>query len=203
LKKNKKYDKIKHISDWKGENGMGSAIGGMNNVKIFVLYLMQNVGRPLDFVTINDIVMQTDYIMYLDFAEAFHKMLDDGLLEQVEDTEAEPAYAITEKGRVVAETLHSDILSSILEKSLAAALRYLDFKQRGIKATCETARREDGRYDLVCSLWEKGELIFSTTLVVDSVNRAARLKENFYDRPEVIYRGVHALLSGNMNFLFD
>ena len=182
---------------------MGSAIGGMNNVKIFVLYLMQNVGKPLDFVTLNDIVMQTDYIMYLDFAEAFHKMLDDGLLEQVEDTEKEPAYCITEKGRVVAETLHSDILSSILEKSLAAALRYLDFKQRGIKAKCETARREDGRYDLICSLYEKGEVIFSITLVVDSVNRAARLKENFYDRPEVIYRGVHALLSGNMNFLFD
>ena len=60
---------------------MGSAIGSVRNVKIFVLYLMENVGRPLDFVTLNDIVMQTDYIMYLDFAEAFHTMLDDGLIE--------------------------------------------------------------------------------------------------------------------------
>ena len=62
---------------------MGSMIGSMKNVKIFVLYLMENVGTPLSFVTLNDIVMQTDYIMYLDFAEAFHKMLDDGLIATV------------------------------------------------------------------------------------------------------------------------
>ena len=63
---------------------MGSAVGGMQNVKIFVLYLMENVGTPLDFVTLNDIVMQTDFVMYLDFAEAFHKMLDDGLISEAD-----------------------------------------------------------------------------------------------------------------------
>ena len=102
---------------------VGSAIGSVRNVKIFVLYLMENVGRPLDFVTLNDIVMQTDYIMYLDFAEAFNAMLDDGLIEVVGEQDGEKPYDITEKGRMVAESLHSDILSSILEKSLAAALR--------------------------------------------------------------------------------
>ena len=182
---------------------MGSIIGSKQNVKIFVLYLMENVGRPLDFVTLNDIVMQTDYVMYLDFAEAFHKMLDDGLIEKVGEVEERATYEITKKGRMVAESLHSDILSSILDRSLAAALRYLDFKTRGIEATCSSARRADGRYDFTCSLTEKGVVIYSTTLVVDSADRVTRLKENFRDRPEVIYRGVHALLAGNMNYLFD
>ncbi|MBQ3055969.1 MAG: DUF4364 family protein [Clostridia bacterium] len=61
---------------------MASAVGGMKNVKIFVLYLMQNLGRALDFITLNDIVMQTDYIMYLDFAEAFGQMLDGDLIRE-------------------------------------------------------------------------------------------------------------------------
>ena len=182
---------------------MRSPVGGMNNVKIFVLYLMQNVNRPLDFVTLNDIVMQNDYVMYLDFAEAFHKMLDDGLIAHSGEANGEALYEITEKGKTVAESLHSDILSSILDKSLAAALRYLDFQMRGIEMTCRTGRREDGRYDFYCALVERGEVIYSTTLIVDSADRAQRLKENFYDRPEVIYRGVHAVLAGNMNFLFD
>ena len=182
---------------------MGSIIGSKQNVKIFVLYLMENVGRPLDFVTLNDIVMQTDYVMYLDFAEAFHKMLDDGLIEKVGEVEERATYEITKKGRMVAESLHSDILSSILDRSLAAALRDLDFKTRGIEAKCSSARRADGRYDFTCSLTEKGVVIYSTTLVVDSADRVTRLKENFRDRPEVIYRGVHALLAGNMNYLFD
>jgi len=183
---------------------MASQIGSMQNVKIFVLYLMQNINYPLDYVTLNDIVMQTDYIIYLDFAEGFHQMLDDGLIAAVEGGESkETEYIITDKGRLVADSLHSDILSSILDKSLAGALRYLDFKRRGIEAKCTTTRREDGQYDFTCSLVEHGSTIFTTSLVVDSADRAARLKQNFADRPEVIYRGVHALLAGNVNYLFD
>lgn len=182
---------------------MGSVIGSMKNVKIFVLYLMENVNRPLSFVTLGDIVMQTDYIMYLDFAEAFHKMLDDDLIASAGEEDGDEVYVITDRGRLVAESLHSDILSSILDKSLAAAFRYLDFKKRGIEAHCRTSRREDGRYEVVCDLTERGETIYSTTLVVDSADRARRMEENFRDRPEVVYRGVHALLSGNMKFLFD
>ncbi len=182
---------------------MSSAIGSMKNVKIFVLYLMQNVGRPLSFVTLNDIVMQTDYIMYLDFAEAFHKMLDDGLISAEGEEAGDTAYVITARGRMVAESLSSDILSSILEKSLAAALRYLDFKKRGVECKCDYARRPDGQFDFSCSLIERGDVIFSTTLVLDAKDRAERLKANFHDRPEVIYRGVLALLSGNMNFLLN
>ena len=49
---------------------MGARIRDKRNVKIFVLYLMQNINYPLDFVTVNEIVMQTDYVMYLDFAES-------------------------------------------------------------------------------------------------------------------------------------
>ena len=181
---------------------MASAVGGMSNVKIFVLYLMENVDRPLDFVTLNDIVMQTDYVMYLDFAEAFNKMLDDGLIA-ASGEQGETAYVITERGRNVAESLHSDVLSSLLDKSLAAAFRYLDFKQRGIRATAAVERQPDGRYAVTCELTEQGTVLYRSTLLVDSEDRARRMAENFRDRPEVIYRGVHALLAGNINYLFD
>ena len=65
---------------------MGSPIGSKNNVKIFVLYLLENINYPLDYCSINDIVMQTDYVMYLDFAEAFIEMLDGGLISSFENT---------------------------------------------------------------------------------------------------------------------
>ena len=90
---------------------MGSPVGNINNVKIFVLYLMENLNYPLDFVTLNDIVMQTDYVMYLDFAEAFHNMLDNGLINEIEeDDNDEKLYVITEKGRFVARELKSELL---------------------------------------------------------------------------------------------
>ena len=183
---------------------MSSPVGSMQNVKIFVLYLMENVGRTLSFVTLNEIVMRTDYVMYLDFRLAFTKMLDDGLIaEAAPGADGEKRYEITAKGKCVAESLHSDILSSILDKSLSMALRYLDFGERGITATAEVTREGDGAYIVTCTLLEKGRVIFRTKLSVDSADRAERMRDNFRDRPEVVYRGVHAMLSGNMNFLFD
>lgn len=172
------------------------------NVKIFVLYLMENINYPLDFVSINDIVMQTDYVMYLDFAEAFHEMLDGDLIAKLEEG-SEPLYAVTEKGRHVARELKSELLSTILDQALTRALRYLDFKKRDVEVHCTVEKTDDGRYAVTCGFTERGVSIFSQTLVVDTLDRAARMKSNFYDRPEVIYRGVMALMSGNVNYLFD
>ncbi len=180
---------------------MSSPIGSKNNVKIFVLYLLDNINYPLDFCTINDIVMQTDYVMYIDFAEAFIEMVDGDLISSFE-SEGVTYYEVTAKGKCVAEELKSDILSSILDQALAAALRYLDFARREIVASCRIEKKDDGKYDVICEMTEKKELIFSTRLTVDSEDRAKRMKAYFNDRPEVIYRGVTALLAGQMNYLF-
>ena len=183
---------------------MASGIGGKRDVKIFVLYLMENINYPLDYVTLNDIIMQTDYVMYLDFAESFNEMLDMGLILEVEgEDEKTPKYMVSEKGKIVARELNSDILTSILDKSLAAALRYIDFKKRGVEAKCTVEKRDDGRYDVVCRMIEKKQEIFCTKVVVDTVTRAEKMKENFVSRPEGIYKATLALLAGNVNFLLD
>ncbi len=182
---------------------MSSVIGSKRNVKIFVLYLMENINYPLDYFTLNDIVMQTDYVMFLDFAECFNEMLDLELIKQEKDENGDALYSVTEKGRCVARELNSDILSSILDKSLTAALRYIDFKKRGIKIKCVSEKRDDGKYDLDCLFLEKEEQIFKISVVVDTYDRVERMKDNFRDRPDVVYRGVLALLAGNVNFLFD
>lgn len=181
-----------------------SAIGSKKNVKIFVLYLMENINYPLDYATLNDIIMQTDYVMYLDFAESFHEMMDAGLILEVESDDKErPAYIVSTKGKYVARELNSDILTSILDKSLSAALRYLDFKKRGVEAKSTITKLDDGRYEIECMMLEKREVIYSTKVVVDTLQRAERMKENFYSRPEGIYKATLALLAGNVNFLLD
>ena len=183
---------------------MGARIRDKRNVKIFVLYLMQNINYPLDYVTLNDIVMQNDYVMYLDFAESFHEMLDSDLItEECKNEAGDAMYIVTDKGRIVATELHSEILTSLLDKSLECALRYLDFKKRNIKVSGRIEKRNDGRYDVICIIKENDAIIMQNNVVVDSINRAQRMEDNFRDHPEVIYKGVMALLSGNINFIFN
>ena len=181
---------------------ISSPIGSMRNVKIFVLYLLENINYPLEFTTVNDVVMQTDYVMYLDFAEAFYEMVDMNLIEKL-DIDGKEFYLITDRGRLVARELKSDILATLLDKALSKALRFLDFKKREVVARCTVEKTDDGRYCVSCSFTEKGVLIFSQNLVVDTQNRAERMRDNFYERPEVIFKGVNALMAGNVNYLFD
>lgn len=181
---------------------MGSVIGSKRNVKIYILYLMVNIGYPLDYVTLNEIIRQNDFVIWLDFAESFHELIDLMLIEEVGKNEHnEPLYEVTPQGRLVADTLHGDILSTILDKSLADALRYLDFKRRGIESHCRSEKLPDGRVRVTVQLLEKKEVIFQTELVVDTVNRAERMLDNFREHPDVIYRGTLGLLAGNVNYL--
>ena len=190
-----------------------SALGGKRKVKIFLLYLMQNVRIPLDFATLNDMVMQTDYVMYLDMAEAFHELLDDGLIETIPADldfpaekgvpEDEPRYVVTAKGYLVAEQLHSDILPTILEQSLRCALRYLDFRRRGITTHCTVTPLPDGGAEFFCSVEQNGKPLFETRMSVDSMTRAKQMEENFRNRPEAIYKGMWTLFEGNVNYLFS
>lgn len=183
---------------------MARAIDGEQNVKIFVLYLMENINYPLSYLTLNDIIMETDYVMYLDFAENFAKMLDDGLIRiHGKDEHGDDLYEVTEHGRIVARELYSDILPVILRDSMKCALRYLDFKKRKVSWSCRVASREDGRFDLICNMKEKGIDILNISIVVDSEQRARAMKENVDDHPEVVFRSTMALLSGEVNYMFD
>jgi hypothetical protein len=183
---------------------MSTPLGNKQNVTVFILYLMQNVGYPLDFVTLNDIVMQTDYVAYLDFAESFSRMKDGGLIEESgSNGKGEPAYTVSRKGRTVVESLQGEILPSILEESLTCALRYLDFTRRGVKATCRSVPNPLGGYDFTCSLTEGETVLLSITLWADSKARAEAMEAQFRAHPENTYRATFALMTGNVNYLFD
>ncbi len=184
---------------------MGSPIGSKRNVKIFVLYLMQNVHTPLDYITLGEMVMHTDYVAYFDLAEAFGEMTDDGLIEAVDKNEqGEDRYIPTAKGLCVAESMRRDLLPSILDESLATALRYLDFKKRGVKVTCRSEKNPDGTgYYIHCTVTERETTLLDVTLWVDSELRAERMMDRFRGKSESVYRGITALLAGNVDYLLN
>lgn len=183
---------------------MSASIRDKRNVKIFLLYLLENINYPLELCEISDIVMQTDYVLFLDFAESFNELTDSGLIDEI-SVDGKSCYIINSKGRTVAQSLKSDLLSSMLDKALEAALRYIDFGRREIEAECEILHTNilTGECDVHCILREKKKVIFDATLHADSQDRARRMKENFENRPDVVFRGYTALLAGNINYLFD
>lgn len=175
----------------------------LNNVKIFTLYLLKNVNLPLDYVTIGEMLMRTDYILYLDFAEAFPQLLEGGLIEETgKNDRQEPLYSVTAKGRLVADELKSDLFPSVLDKSLACALQYLDFKARGVTVSCSSERQADATVNVTVTLKEKDKILLHATLNTDSDYHAQQMKEHFHEHPEIVYRGLIALMTGQVDYLY-
>ena len=113
------------------------------------------------------------------------------------------AHMLTDRGRTVSEQLSGNLLPSVQDDSLANAWRLIDFGKRGIKCHAELDRREDGVPLLRCTMTEHGKELFTIAVAAESEERARRMKETFGHRPDVVWRGMLALLTGEPKFLFD
>lgn len=179
-----------------------------NDIKIFILYLLQNIHYPLDFATINDIVVQNEYVNYFDFAECFAEILDMGHIneefaEDVMTGDKKTLYRISALGSAVVDQLQGNLLRSIRETSLKSAMKLLSFKKRGAEVHCRTYEGEDGKSAIECIITEMDKEILRLNLSDDSSARIERMKANFEDRPDVIYKGIMALLAGEVDYLLN
>ena len=60
-----------------------------NDIKIFILYLLNNINQPMEYADINDIVVQDGIVGPIDFAECFAELLDSGnVIEIVENSKS-------------------------------------------------------------------------------------------------------------------
>ncbi len=181
---------------------MQTTIKVKNDIKIFILYLMRNVGYPLDFPNINDIVVQDGFVSYFDFAECFAELLETGNIRKFEEA-GEDLYEVTEQGKQVADSLQSDLMNMIRERSLKNALRLLSFKKRGAKISFKRKQERDGTYTVNCMISEGEKELLNMKLHVDNIKELDRMEHSFRERPEYIYKGILSLMTGEADYLFD
>lgn len=173
---------------------------GKNDIKIFILFLLDSIGYPLSRSDIEEICVSDNFVSYFDFAECFAELVDKDYLIQINEGETE-LYSVSPVGREVASQLQDMLVTPIREQAFRSALRILSFKKREAEISC-TITEQDGRYLVECSVKEKKVTLLSASILVDSKERAERMKKNFYERPEAIFKGMSALLACEVNYLF-
>lgn len=171
-----------------------------NEIKIFVLYLMHNIGRPLEYEDINDIVMQDGFVGGIDFADCFADLLENGNVKEVH-SKGKLYYTVSERGVQIVENLQGDVMSYVRTQGLKSALRMLDFKARGAKIETSFVPRADGRYDLTCSIHDSEQMSLELKLVAETAGQVELMRHQFRENPEQVYKGVLALLTGEMDYL--
>jgi hypothetical protein len=63
--------------------------------------------------------------------------------------------------------------------------------------------QDNGKYMVHCEITECGRKVLDINIEVDSKIEADRMIRNFNRRPEIVYRGTLALVSGETNYIFE
>lgn len=174
-----------------------------DDVKIFILYLLNSIGYPLEYDVLHDISVQDGFITSFDFIEAFDELVEKENLTKEIINEDSQIITITEKGKHIADTLNGKLLSSVREKALKSALRLLSFKKRGTKITSDITQLPHGKYEFKCSIKDNSGDLMELRVTLDNPKQLDRTMYNFDSKPEFIYKGILALLAGEADYLLD
>lgn len=185
----------------KGEMDMQAPLKKKSDMKLFILYLMDKIGYPLDFSSLNDICSVDGIISGFDFAECFSELLDAENICEVKQPEGD-AYVLSERGQKIVEALSDMLIPSLRENALKSAMKLLSFRKSGQRITqaVETDPK-DGTKRLICSVINNDGVRFSLTLAVDSQSVLDKMQYNFNRRPEEMYKAIYALMAGDADFI--
>jgi hypothetical protein len=180
------------------QNGMSN----QTDVKIFILFLLDNINYPLDYSTIHDICIQNGYVCGFDFAACFSQLKELGhILEDGE--EGERYYVISPTGKMVAAELQSNLLLSIREKSLKSAMRYLSFRKRKAEMASSVEQREDGKYIFHAEITDPRGDLLRLDLCMASRLQAESMKRKFDKDPESVYRRLLSVLTEDADYVLS
>lgn len=182
-----------------------------NEIKLFTLFLLDKIGYALEYDTIRDIVVQDGVVCIADFVECFEELLKTRLVCEVPNTEKQVAlaegerkteYLITDDGRQVAHVLGTNLMPNVREQGIRSATRHLSLMKLGAAVDQSYEQAGDG-FLYRCSIHDKKGEVMKVSVRIDNRQDLEKVLKNFSDRPEVVYRGVLALLSGDVNYIFS
>lgn len=174
-------------------------ISDKTDIKIFILFLLDKIGYPLDEETLSEIILENGYVGYFDFAECFSELSDDGHIISAEAL-GKTYYAISELGKTIASELQGGLLASIREKSLKSALRIISFKKKKVSLSADISETDNKKYCIRCRISEPSGDILDVSLTADTREKAEQIKHNFLDKPEDVYRGILAVMTGEVGY---
>ena len=177
------------------------SLGTVTDMKIFILFLMDNIGYTMDYTTLSKIAAENLDDYNISFSECMEGLVDSGHLIS-DEAEGERFSMISDKGRKVAAQLYDTLGPSLRERSLRCAIKHISLSRRGAEVHATVTPRESGGYEVTMAATDAAGCIMSATLTVNSLTEANRIKQNYEAKPDAVYRGIFFAATGRMEYLF-
>ncbi len=168
----------------------------MSEIKIFILFLMDGVGRPLDFIEINDIVIQNGVVRPFDFCVAFPDLLETGHVTMEQNAGGE-YYSVTDIGREAAHSLGGKILHTTMDKALQNAILLLNLRKSGAGYRYSIEAMPNGKFLFHLYYTEGGTDTIALSVMTETAKEAENMEIEFEQHPELFRRSLLSLLTNS------
>ncbi|MDD2993329.1 MAG: DUF4364 family protein [Pygmaiobacter sp.] len=157
--------------------------GGLTSsteIRILLCYLIQSAG-PVQREAMQGALLQEQLVNYFEFADALVE-----LEKQALATETEKGYTITEKGRIVADTLADDLPRSVRESAIRALIRIQSWIHKAAQNQAQIQKTDTG-YLVTCRIQDTGADTFQLSLAMPDILTAEAVKNQFIAHGSDIY----------------
>ena len=172
----------------------------MTDIKVFLLFLLNNIGYPMDHTSVIGMVSENTEEILFDYDECLRELSDDGHL-LFDEYNGEKYYMISDSGRMIASELYDSLDREFRERSLKYAAKYASLSKSGSSLETSVTELEGKRYKVTLTANDSRGEIMSTSIVVNSYEEAEKIRRNFEAKPDGVYRGVLFSVTGRMEFL--
>lgn len=172
----------------------------ITDLKVFILFLMDNLAYPLDHETIIRIVRENTEEITLDHDECLRQLAESEHL-LFDEVDGVRYYMISDKGRLVAAELYDNLDKSFRERSLRLAIRHISLSKSGARINSYITETESKRYRVTMEAFDRYGEVMSTSVTVNSKKEAELIKKNYDAKPDGVYRGVLFSVTGRLEYI--
>lgn len=165
--------------------------------RILICYILNSVKKPLSPTQINSIVQQDGLVNYFELSACMAQLVRSGHIVPAYNKDDEDYYAVTDLGVQTALTFERTVPKSVRDKAIKAAIRLLARVERDRSAKAVIEPCGEGCNLELRILDVDSDLMNLKVFLPDKI-QAESIKREFLNDPALIYKGVLALLTGDM-----
>lgn len=165
-----------------------------HETRSLICYLFRTLKSPLTAEQVNDILQEDGLVNYFELSCAVKDLTELGHLSLNDDGKL----SITEKGIEAAKTFERTLPFTVKEKAVKAGIKLLAREKRDSENKVELLNGPNGCVLNIKMLLDRENDLLNLSLFMPDRAQAQVMKDQFLSDPELFYKGVLALLTGDM-----
>ena len=172
----------------------------LTDIKIFLLFLLDNIRYPIDYATLTKIISDNVEDVTFDYEASLRELADaEHLL--FDEIDGERFYMISDSGRLIAAELYDRLDPAFREASIKSAAKHISLSKRNASISSKIIELSDKRFEVTLAAGDKGGKVFSLSVTVNSRGEAERIVSDYESDPDKFHRGILFLMTGKVDFL--